>query len=131
MSKSVSYYMAAGHWFLSLYNDDGESRQVSFMTKVSPELTRNCPKGCHGKGECVLGRCQCKPGFDGPDCGQSKYPENLFIQFYRSIFSHKSITVTWFLVKLLLFVALSNVFYDKHFCESTMRLFNEIENVSY
>ena len=73
MTKSVSYYMEAGHWFLSLYNDDGESRQVSFVTKVSPELTRNCPKGCHGKGECVLGRCQCQPGFDGPDCGQSKY----------------------------------------------------------
>ena len=64
--------MEAGHWFLSLYSDDGEARQVSFVTKVSPELTRNCPKGCHGKGECVLGRCQCKPGFDGPDCGQSK-----------------------------------------------------------
>ena len=73
MSKTVSYYMEAGHWFLSLYNDDGEAKQVSFVTKVSPELTRNCPKGCHGKGECVLGRCQCKPGFDGPDCGQSKY----------------------------------------------------------
>ena len=74
--------MEAGHWFLSIYNDDGEARQVSFITKVSPELTRNCPKGCHGKGECVLGRCQCKPGFDGPDCGQSMYKLDSFTVFY-------------------------------------------------
>ena len=100
MTKSVSYYMEAGHWFLSLYNDDGESRQVSFVTKVSPELTRNCPKGCHGKGECVLGRCQCQPGFDGPDCGQSKYQRSrIFLMFMlirkwiklRHIFNHKSL----------------------------------------
>ena len=64
--------MEAGHWFLSLYNDDGEPRSVQFRAKVSTELTRNCPMGCNGKGECVLGKCQCQPGFDGPDCGQSK-----------------------------------------------------------
>ena len=71
--RKVSYYLDAGHWFLSLYNDAGEAREVAFVARVSPELTRNCPKGCSDHGECVLGRCQCETGFDGPDCGQSKW----------------------------------------------------------
>ena len=29
LSKSLSYYLEAGHWFISLYNDDSEPRQVS------------------------------------------------------------------------------------------------------
>ncbi|XP_054717283.1 reelin-like [Uloborus diversus] len=27
-----------------------------------------CPALCHGKGLCVKGKCQCEPGFTGPDC---------------------------------------------------------------
>ena len=72
MAKTASYFLPAGHWFLSLYNDDGDANEVSFVARVAPELTRNCPKGCSGRGECVLGKCQCHAGFDGPDCGQSK-----------------------------------------------------------
>ena len=64
--------MEQGHWFLSLYNDDMDAQEVSFVIRVSEELTQNCPKGCSGKGQCVLGRCQCEAGYDGPDCGQSK-----------------------------------------------------------
>ena len=79
VKKNASYYLESGHWFLSIYNDDGESKRVGFVAKVSKELTRNCPKGCSGKGECVLGRCQCQPGFDGPDCGQSKSPLMVFL----------------------------------------------------
>ena len=30
--------------------------------------------GCHGHGACVLGKCQCHPGFDGDHCSQSKFP---------------------------------------------------------
>ena len=72
MAKTASYFLPAGHWFLSLYNDDGDANEVSFVARVAPELTRNCPKGCSGRGECVLGKCHCHTGFDGPDCGQSK-----------------------------------------------------------
>jgi hypothetical protein len=75
VSRSASYYLAAGHWFLSLYNDDGDAHEISFVARVSSELTRNCPKGCSGRGECVLGKCQCNTGFDGPDCAQSKWSE--------------------------------------------------------
>ncbi len=75
MSRSESFYLASGHWFLSLYNDAGEPREVAFVARVASDLTRNCPKGCNGaNGECVLGKCQCNAGFDGPDCGQSEYP---------------------------------------------------------
>lgn len=78
MNVSASYFMEAGHWFLSIYNDDNEKREMAFTAQTSPELTKNCPKGCNGKGECVLGRCQCETGYDGPDCGQSKFDPTLF-----------------------------------------------------
>ena len=73
VTRSTSYYMEQGHWFLSLYNDDIESQEVSFVLRVSEELTKNCPNGCNGRGQCILGRCQCEAGYDGPDCGQSKF----------------------------------------------------------
>ena len=76
VAKTATYFLPAGHWFLSLYNDDGDANEVSFVARVAPELTRNCPKGCSGRGECVLGKCQCHAGFDGPDCGQSKCKES-------------------------------------------------------
>ena len=72
MTRSVSYFLEQGHWFLSLYNDDMDAQEVSFVVRVSQELTQNCPQGCNGRGQCVLGRCQCEAGYDGPDCGQSK-----------------------------------------------------------
>ena len=67
VSKNTSYYLESGHWFISLYNDDGESKPVRFVATVSEDMTRNCPRGCSGRGDCVLGRCQCRTGFDGPD----------------------------------------------------------------
>ena len=73
VTKAVSYYMDRGSWFISLYNDAGTNQEVSFVARVSSELTRNCPNGCSGHGECVLGKCQCETGFDGPDCAQSKF----------------------------------------------------------
>ena len=70
--RTASYFLDSGHWFLSLYNDDGDSQMVTFVAKVSGQLNRDCPGGCNGRGDCVLGRCQCEAGFDGPDCGQSE-----------------------------------------------------------
>ena len=76
VAKTASYFLPAGHWFLSLYNDDGGASEVSFVARaVAPSADargRHCPQGCSGRGECVLGKCQCHAGFDGPDCGQSK-----------------------------------------------------------
>lgn len=65
--------MEQGHWFLSLYNDDGDPQEVSFVAAVADDMTHNCPNGCSGKGECLMGHCQCNPGFGGDDCSESKY----------------------------------------------------------
>ena len=73
VTRTSSYYMEQGHWFMSLYNDDIDSQEVSFVLRVSQELTKNCPSGCNGRGQCILGHCQCEAGYDGPDCGQSKF----------------------------------------------------------
>lgn len=71
--------MEQGHWFLSLYNDDGDAQEISFVAMVADDMTHNCPNGCSGKGECLMGHCQCQPGFGGEDCSESKF-------FYYHIF---------------------------------------------
>ena len=40
VAKTASYFLPSGHWFLSLYNDDGDANEVSFVARVAPELTR-------------------------------------------------------------------------------------------
>ena len=70
--RESSYYLELGHWFMSLYNDDGQAQTVEMTATVSHDLTSSCPRGCSGNGECVLGYCHCNTGFDGPDCSQSK-----------------------------------------------------------
>lgn len=72
MKKEVTHYMEQGHWFLSLYNDDGDPQEVSFIAAIADDMTHNCPNGCSGKGECLMGHCQCNPGFGGDDCSESK-----------------------------------------------------------
>lgn len=64
--------MEQGHWFLSLYNDDGDPQEITFIAMVAEEMTHNCPNGCSSKGECLMGHCQCQPGFGGDDCSKSK-----------------------------------------------------------
>lgn len=73
VKKEVTHYMEQGHWFLSLYNDDGDPQEISFIAVVAEEMTHNCPNGCSGKGECLMGHCQCQPGFGGDDCSKSKF----------------------------------------------------------
>ena len=29
VTRTVNYYLESGHWFLSLYNDNGENKEVS------------------------------------------------------------------------------------------------------
>ncbi|XP_048266117.1 teneurin-m isoform X2 [Bombus terrestris] len=74
IKKEVTHYMEPGHWFLSLYNDDGDPQEVSFIAMIAEDMTHNCPNGCSGKGECLLGHCQCNPGFGGEDCSESVCP---------------------------------------------------------
>ncbi|XP_076290025.1 teneurin transmembrane protein Ten-m isoform X6 [Lasioglossum baleicum] len=74
IKKEVINYMEPGHWFLSLYNDDGDPQEVSFIAVIAEDMTHNCPNGCSGKGECLLGHCQCIPGFGGEDCSESVCP---------------------------------------------------------
>ncbi|XP_013175094.1 PREDICTED: teneurin-3 isoform X1 [Papilio xuthus] len=74
VKKEVTHYMEQGHWFLSLYNDDGDPQEISFIAAVAEDMTHNCPNGCSGKGECLMGHCQCQPGFGGDDCNESVCP---------------------------------------------------------
>ncbi|XP_030767229.1 teneurin-m isoform X3 [Sitophilus oryzae] len=74
VKKEVTHYMEQGHWFLSLYNDDGDPQEITFVAVVADDMTQNCPNGCSGKGECLMGHCQCNPGFGGDDCSESVCP---------------------------------------------------------
>ncbi|XP_022829054.1 teneurin-m isoform X8 [Spodoptera litura] len=74
IKKEVTHYMEQGHWFLSLYNDDGDPQEISFIAMIADEMTHNCPNGCSGKGECLMGHCQCQAGFGGDDCSKSVCP---------------------------------------------------------
>uniref|UniRef100_A0A673JQA4 Teneurin-2 n=1 Tax=Sinocyclocheilus rhinocerous TaxID=307959 RepID=A0A673JQA4_9TELE len=55
-------YLDPGTWHLAFYNDGKEKESVSFSTAVL-----ECPRNCHGNGECVSGVCHCFPGFHGMD----------------------------------------------------------------
>eukprot|EP00102_Acyrthosiphon_pisum_P009702 XP_003248283.1 PREDICTED: teneurin-m isoform X2 [Acyrthosiphon pisum] len=74
IKKEVTHYLEPGHWFVSMYNDDGDLTTLTFSASVSQDMTLSCPNGCSGKGECMVGHCQCNPGFSGDDCSDSVCP---------------------------------------------------------
>ena len=78
--------MSEGHWFISLYNDFGDSQEIEFFAALSLEMTEGCPMGCNGHGECVLGRCNCQSGYGGEDCSQGKDKCSCLFKYKFKIF---------------------------------------------
>uniref|UniRef100_A0A673JKB4 Teneurin-2 n=1 Tax=Sinocyclocheilus rhinocerous TaxID=307959 RepID=A0A673JKB4_9TELE len=66
-------YLDPGTWHLAFYNDGKEKESVSFSTAVLDSV-QECPRNCHGNGECVSGVCHCFPGFHGMDCSKAACP---------------------------------------------------------
>uniref|UniRef100_A0A8C6TH09 Teneurin transmembrane protein 2 n=1 Tax=Neogobius melanostomus TaxID=47308 RepID=A0A8C6TH09_9GOBI len=66
-------YLDAGAWHLAFYNDGRERETVSFSTNVMDSV-QECPRNCHGNGECNSGVCHCFPGFHGMDCSKAACP---------------------------------------------------------
>ncbi|KAL2779394.1 teneurin-2 isoform 2 [Daubentonia madagascariensis] len=66
-------YLDVGLWHLAFYNDGKDKEMVSFNTVVLDSV-QDCPRNCHGNGECVSGLCHCFPGFLGADCGKAACP---------------------------------------------------------
>ncbi|XP_063776753.1 teneurin-3 isoform X13 [Pseudophryne corroboree] len=80
LPRSVSLYEAgfiqylnSGIWHIAFYNDGKNPELVSFNTIVIESVVE-CPRNCHGNGECVSGTCHCFPGFLGPDCSRAACP---------------------------------------------------------
>ena len=88
VKKEVSLYLSDGHWFVSFYNDFGEAQQIGIRATAERAMMQGggCPRGCSGpaNGQCVLGRCQCKPGFGGEDCSEGKYMPHIYLQVDNS-----------------------------------------------
>ncbi|XP_073913835.1 teneurin-2 isoform X13 [Castor canadensis] len=66
-------YLDVGLWHLAFYNDGKDKETVSFNTVVLDSV-QDCPRNCHGNGECVSGLCHCFPGFLGADCAKAACP---------------------------------------------------------
>ncbi|KAM4675330.1 teneurin-2 isoform 1-T1 [Discoglossus pictus] len=66
-------YLDVGFWHLAFYNDGKDKEIVSFNTVVLDSV-QDCPRNCHGNGECVSGVCHCFPGFHGADCAKAACP---------------------------------------------------------
>ncbi|KAF5896452.1 teneurin-2-like, partial [Clarias magur] len=66
-------YLDPGTWHLAFYNDGKEKESVSFSTAILDSV-QECPRNCHGNGECVSGVCHCFPGFHGMDCSKAACP---------------------------------------------------------
>ena len=88
MSKELPLRLDVGQWYVSFYNDYGDSQTLGLT--VAPGGTASsagaapasgsapaaggagCPNACSGRGACVLGRCQCQAGYGGEDCSHGE-----------------------------------------------------------
>lgn len=57
-------------WWERLPCARGRLCNKSSFFLYSSESVVECPRNCHGNGECVSGTCHCFPGFLGPDCSR-------------------------------------------------------------
>ena len=84
VDKDLSLFLLEGHWFVSLYNDYGDSQRLALSAAPAPDLTEGCPGGCSGaNGECVDGHCVCKAGFGGEDCSEGEITTTTILAFAR------------------------------------------------
>ena len=74
VQREEKLYLEEGHWFVSLYNDDGASHGVELLTRSREEVSCECREDCNGRGECVAGECDCQPGYEGQSCLLSVCP---------------------------------------------------------
>ena len=107
LTREASYYLDTGHWFLSLYNDAPHDQTIEMTASRSRDLTSACPRGCSGHGECVMGTCNCAPGYDGQDCSLSKCHKNISCPKHL----HKTCSLTTGTTKTR---SLINVLYQAH-----------------
>ena len=72
VNVSLVQYLDTGRWFLSVYNDDLRSQEVSLIVTEAEGVSTACPNDCSGHGSCYLGKCDCTDGYEGNDCSKSK-----------------------------------------------------------
>lgn len=54
---------------MTLLHPQTEEKVVAKFLSFSDSV-QDCPRNCHGNGECVSGLCHCFPGFLGADCAK-------------------------------------------------------------
>lgn len=55
-----------------LLHQQAEQKVIVHILSFSDSV-QDCPRNCHGNGECVSGLCHCFPGFLGADCAKGIY----------------------------------------------------------
>ncbi|GAB6032657.1 hypothetical protein CHUAL_011535 [Chamberlinius hualienensis] len=71
---SFLHHLDPGAWYLSIYNDNNEQYDVSFISEIASDISTRCPHNCHNRGTCTLGKCECYQGYVGNACEHSLCP---------------------------------------------------------
>lgn len=62
--------LSNGRWLpIKLLHQQVEEEVTANLLSLSDSV-QDCPRNCHGNGECVSGLCHCFPGFLGADCAK-------------------------------------------------------------
>ena len=60
-------------WLATKLLHQQAEKEVIVHTPSFSDSVQDCPRNCHGNGECVSGLCHCFPGFLGADCAKGIY----------------------------------------------------------